>query len=90
MITMSNSYNTFFNSVGKNVYRSVNFVSKKIALGKEPSYSFKYVTTTGVSYKAQRKNDEESIKKDYKKTGQDLFGALNKYEKSKGFRITTR
>lgn len=87
---MSKIYNSFVDNVTETVYRSVNFASKKITSNNVPRYSIKKVMITSTSYGIQRKVDESAIENDYKKVGHDLFGALNNYERAKGFRITTK
>ncbi|MCI1699482.1 hypothetical protein [Liquorilactobacillus nagelii] len=87
---MSKIYNDFVNNVTETVYRSVNFASKRITPNNVSNYSIKKVMITSTSYSVQREVDQNAIENDYRKIGQDLFGALNSYERSRGFRITAK
>lgn len=87
-MTMGNLYLKFLRGVNDNLFNSFRevFVSIANKNAKSKTNLNEYLSFSDTN----RKNDYRKIKKDYHKIGDDLFGALNDYERRKGYKLTTR
>lgn len=83
---MAKGYQTVFGGIIKTVFG----FGKQIVLALLPFFNqhIKPGATTYPAVKPSTVAAEEAIRQDYKKTGNDLFKAVNEYERGKGLKLT--
>lgn len=85
---MNNLYVKFLRGVNNSLFKSFRSAFVMISNRKinPRSNSNEYTSF----YETDRQKDSEKIRGDYRKIGDDLFGALNDYEQRKGYKLTTK
>lgn len=84
---MSELYRQIFNGIAHGIFNSTRVLV--YAIPDKIRGTFK-INLTHYATSYQEKSDRDAIKSDFDKIGQDLFGALNKYEQQNKLKLTPR